>query len=307
MVMLSGPLAATQIALDPMLGREIGGRFVLVQRLDRDAGGVTYRATQRSVCRDVAIKILQPTAQPGQVARFLHQASTLSRISHPNLMRVIDAGVTCDGLAFLVWGLIDERSLADAIASEGPFDLHRLTRIAIQLCDALDAVHSRSIAHGALQPSSVVLLPDDSIILRGFAMTSTPNDPGMTDRRRDLYALGHILHQLAVGRLFDGGSPSLAHLPRPLADLILALIAPDPALRPPSAGHASAQLHAIDWRARRSSSPRLADGTGRSALPPPQVPSRERRTLRARIQMAVGVGLGLGLGYALAVLAVKAF
>ena len=94
MVVTAHPLAATRIMVDPLLGRDIGGRFVLTQRMGSSGGGVVYRAVQRSVGRDVSVTLVQSGAHPDEVSRFLAQARAVSRIAHPNVMEVIDAGFT---------------------------------------------------------------------------------------------------------------------------------------------------------------------------------------------------------------------
>jgi serine/threonine-protein kinase len=172
------PLAATRIMVDPLLGRDIGGRFVLTQRLGSSGGGVTYRAVQRSVGRDVAVKIFQSSAHPDEIGRFLAQARAVSRIAHPNVMEVIDAGFTGDGLLYLVSGMVAGRTLADAIDAEGRFELDRLLRVAHQLCDTLEAAHARSIVHGSLTPASVMLLPGDSIMVLDFGTAAASDIAG---------------------------------------------------------------------------------------------------------------------------------
>jgi eukaryotic-like serine/threonine-protein kinase len=305
MVVTAHPLAPTRITVDPLLGRDIAGRFVLTQRLATGGGGALYRAVQRSVGRDVAVKILQSGAHPDEVGRFLSQARTLSRVAHPNVMEVIDAGFTNDGLLYLVSGMVAGRTLDDAIAAEGRFELDRLLRIAHQLCDALEAAHARSIVHGALSASSVMLLPGDSIMVVDFGATATA-EGAWCDPRVDLHALGTILHDLACGRRLDSQSPSLPHLPRPLASLILALLSPEPGRRPQSARQVKAELLAMT----RPPPPEPArEVTGiihqsapmlRAAVP------RRRRGLPVGLQLLVGAGFGLGIGYALTVLAIKA-
>jgi serine/threonine protein kinase len=304
MVVTAHPLAPTRIMVDPLLGRDIGGRFVLTQRMASRGGGALYRAVQRSVGRDVAVKVLQSNAHPDEIGRFLSQARTLSRIAHPNVMEVIDAGFTGDGLLYMVSGMVQGRTLADAIAAEGRFELDRLLRIANQLCDALEAAHARSIAHGALSPACVMLLPGDSIMVLDFAATP---DGAWTDPRADLYALGIILHELATGRRLDEEWPSVPHLPRPLAALILALLSPEPGRRPQSARQVKAELLAMS---RPLPPERAREVTGviqRASLERAAPRRAKRRDLPVAIQLFFGAGFGLGLGYALTVLAIKAF
>lgn len=299
------PLAPTRIMVDPLLGRDIGGRFVLTQRLASNGGGALYRAVQRSVGRDVAVKVLQSSAHPDEISRFLAQARTLSRIAHPNVMEVIDAGFTGDGLLYLVSGMVAGRTLADAIAAEGRFELDRLLRIAHQLCDALEAAHARSIVHGGLSPASVMLLPGDSIMVIDFAASP---EGGLGDARGDLYALGVILHELATGRRLDQEWPSLPHLPRPLAALILALLSPEPGRRPQSARQVKAELVAMS-RPQPPEPAREVTGIIQRPVAPVArvVPRRRRRGMAIPLQLLFGAGFGLGLGYALTVLAIKAF
>ncbi len=306
MVVTSHPLAATRIMVDPLLGRDIGGRFVLTQRMGSSGSGVVYRAVQRSVGRDVSVKLIQSSAHPDEIGRFLAQARAVSRIAHPNVMEVIDAGFTNDGLLYLVSGMVAGRTLADAIAAEGRFDLDRLLRIAHQLCDALEAAHARSIVHGSLTPASVMLLPGDSIMVLDFGAAGA--DGSWSDPRGDLFALGLILHELACGRRLDSEWPSLPHLPRPLAALILALVSPEPGRRPQSARQVKAELLAMS-RPRPPEPAREATGIiHRSDSLLPAVRSRPRRRgFPVALQLFVGAGFGLGLGYALTVLAIKAF
>ena len=306
MVVTSHPLAATRIMVDPLLGRDIGGRFVLTQRMGSSGAGVVYRAVQRSVGRDVSVKLIQSSAHPDEIGRFLAQARAVSRIAHPNVMEVIDAGFTNDGLLYLVSGMVAGRTLADAIAAEGRFDLDRLLRIAHQLCDALEAAHARSIVHGSLTPASVMLLPGDSIMVLDFGAAGA--DGSWSDPRGDLFALGLVLHELASGRRLDAEWPSLPHLPRPLAALILALVSPEPGRRPQSVRQVKAELTAMS-RPRPPEPAREATGIiYRSDSLLPAVRARPRRRgLPVALQLFFGAGFGLGLGYALTVLAIKAF
>ncbi len=305
MVVTAHPLAATRIMVDPLLGRDIGGRFVLTQRLGQSGDGVVYRAVQRSVGRDVSVRLLQSSAHPDEVSRFLAQARAVSRIAHPNVLEVIDAGFTGDGLLYLVSGMVAGRTLADAIAAEGRFELERILRIAHQLCDALEAAHARSIVHGALSPSSVMLLPGDSIMVLDFGTAGVA--AGRADPRADLHALGHILHELATGRRQDSEWPSLPYLPRPLAALILALLAPEPGRRPQSAHQVKAELLAMSRPAPVEPAREATGIIQRSDLLVPEVRRpRRRRGVPFPLQLLFGAGFGLGFGYAITVLAIKA-
>lgn len=304
MVVSAHPLAPTRIMVDPLLGRDVGGRFVLTQRVGSSGGGVVYRAVQRSVGRDVSVTVLQSSAHRDDVARFLARARAVSRIAHPNVMEVIDAGFTNDGLLYLVSGMVAGRTLADAIAAEGRFELDRVLRIAHQLCDALDAAHARSIAHGALLPSSVMLLPGDSIMVLDFSAAGAAG--GWCDAQSDLHALGHILYELASGRRHDSEWPSLPHLPRPLAALILALLSPEPGRRPQTARQVKAELCALSRPLPPEPAREVTGVIHRGGPLYPAVRRPVRRGPPIGLKLVLGAGFGLGLGYALTVLAIKA-
>jgi serine/threonine protein kinase len=305
MVVTAHPLAATRIMVDPLIGRDIGGRFVLTQRLGASSGGgVVYRAVQRSVGRDVSVKLLQSSAHPDEVGRFLAQARAVSRIAHPNVMEVIDAGYTNDGLLYLVSAMVTGRTLADAIAAEGRFELDRLLRIAHQLCDALEAAHARSIVHGALTASSVMLLPGDSVMVIDFGAAGVGGS--WSDPRADIHALGHILHELATGRRQDSEWPSLPYLPRSLAALILALLSPEPGRRPQSAHQVKAELRAMSRPLPVEPAREVTGVIQQSGSLRREVRRPRRRGLPIPLQLLFGAGFGLGLGYAITVLAIKA-
>jgi serine/threonine protein kinase len=321
-------MVPTRVIVDPLLGRDIAGRFTLVRKIGSGAHSAVYEAIQRSVGRRVAIKVLRPGAS-ADAGRFLREARLVSRIAHPSVMEVIDAGTTADGLVYTVSRLIRGRTLAEALAEEGAVSLDRLLHIAFQLCDALDAFHGRSIEHRDLKPANVMLMADDSVVVLDFglarSLAEAPAPPrstligtpaylapeaaeGRSDARSDLYGLGLILFELAAGRRpFAARStaqhlychahvapPPLPHLPPRLAGLIHALLAVDPAHRPQTAAQVRAELHAIT----RPPPPEPARAeSGLIAVP---VTRRRRSPLLAR-RLLLGASLGLAFGFTLVV------
>ncbi len=217
--------------IDPFLGRDIDGRFTILEKLGSGGMGAVYRAEQHSVAREVAIKVVNSSlvSEPEVIKRFLREAKLASRLSHPNAVAVLDFGQTEDGLFYLVMELVTGRTLDDVIKAEHVFKPERVVRIGIQICDALEGAHELSIVHRDLKPSNIMLMASGRDLVKvldfGLAKSTSPDQTSTTmtgagavvgtpafmppelatgepcDARSDLYSLGVILYLLGSGRL----------------------------------------------------------------------------------------------------------
>jgi tRNA A-37 threonylcarbamoyl transferase component Bud32 len=226
---------------DALQGRVIDERFEVRGRLGRGGMGTVYRAWQRSVEREVAIKVVDARLSHDRTAakRFLREARLASRLNQPSIVNVYDFGQTEDGILYLVMELLRGRTLAQVIATSGPMPVRRAFAIGVQLCDALDAAHGQGIVHRDLKPQNVVVLDDPpgrdlvkvldfglakslaagegTTVTESDAMLGTPLymapetiEGRATDQRSDLYALGCMLHELLAARPpFHGESRNL--------------------------------------------------------------------------------------------------
>jgi eukaryotic-like serine/threonine-protein kinase len=223
--------------LDPFLGRELDGKYTILEKLGQGGMGAVYRATQHSVGREVAIKVVNAhlVSDPEAIKRFLREAKLASRLGHPNAVTVIDFGQTDDGVFYLVMELVKGRTLHAVIEAERVFTPERVVRIGAQVCDALEGAHALRIVHRDLKPSNIMLLSSgrdlvkvlDFGLAKSVAADQTPTTmtgagallgtpafmpPELAlgqpcDGRADLYSLGVVLYLLGSGRLpFQAGS-----------------------------------------------------------------------------------------------------
>ena len=223
--------------VDKLIGRELDGRYTIVEKLGQGGMGAVYRGTQHSVGRDVAIKLVKPglITDGTVIKRFLREAKLASRLSHPNAISVMEFGQTDDGLFYLVMELVTGRTLEKVLETERVLAPQRVIRIGAQICDALEAAHDLQIVHRDLKPQNVMVLAKGRDIVKvldfGIAKSLTP-EPGNTtltnagavlgtpafmppelvteavvDARTDLYSLGCVLYLCATGTLpFTAGT-----------------------------------------------------------------------------------------------------
>jgi len=209
-------------------------RFRLDAELGRGGMGVTYRAHDTLLDRDVAVKVVNdPNLGETARARILHEARAAARLNHPNIVTVYDAGeafpATPDAavdqaVPFIVMELVEGGSLQDLKLAGDPRldDLSEITHFAHQICAALAHAHGHGIVHRDLKPENVLLTPDGQAKLSDFGLarsvasrvTSEGTIVGTVfylapelalrqtfDGRADLYALGVMLYELTTGRL----------------------------------------------------------------------------------------------------------
>ncbi len=211
---------------DARIGREIGGRYRIVELLAKGGMGVVYRGQRVGLERPVAIKFLHGwiAAQPDRLRRFETEARAASRLSHPNCAAVIDFGVD-EGAPYLVMELMTGTTLR-ALIDAGPVPPARALAIARQVVAGLQHAHDHGIVHRDVKPDNIVLtdttgvgdhprivdfglakLTDGSgAATTGFALGTpaymapeqTLGDP--VDGRTDVYAVGVVLFELLIGR-----------------------------------------------------------------------------------------------------------
>ncbi|HEY2517637.1 MAG TPA: protein kinase [Polyangiaceae bacterium] len=146
---------------DPYVGRELAGHIEVRQLAGVGAMGRVYRAFQRGIDRDVAVKILhrELSANAQLVARFHREAKVASRLLHPNVVQVHLAGQLPDGALYIVMEYLDGLSLQSAFAAAGgAVPLQRALHIALQICDAVGEAHAQGIVHRDLKPENVMLV-----------------------------------------------------------------------------------------------------------------------------------------------------
>jgi serine/threonine protein kinase len=152
---------AAAATIDPYLGREILGHIEIRQLVGIGSMGRVYRAFQRGIDRDVAVKILhrELSSNAALVARFDREAKVASRLAHPNVVHVLLVGQLPDGAMYIVMEYLDGMSLQSALAaSDGALPLPRALHIALQLSDAVGEGHAQGIVHRDLKPENVMLV-----------------------------------------------------------------------------------------------------------------------------------------------------
>ena len=157
----SPSVIAAAASTDPYLGREILGHIEIRQLVGIGAMGRVYRAFQRGIDRDVAVKILhrELSTNAALVARFDREAKVASRLAHPNVVHVLLVGQLPDGAMYIVMEYLDGMSLQSALAaSDGAMPLPRALHIALQLSDAAGEGHAQGIVHRDLKPENVMLV-----------------------------------------------------------------------------------------------------------------------------------------------------
>ncbi len=232
------------------------GPYEILAPLGAGGMGEVYRAHDSRLGRDVAVKVLPGhlSATPEVRARFEREARTVSGLNHPNICALYDVG-SQDGADYLVLELVEGETLAARLA-RGPLPAPEVTRLGVQIADALDRAHRSGVVHRDLKPANIMLTRGGVKLLdfglarvTGLApsvsdITSSPTvaapltaegsivgtfqymapeqlEGKEADERSDIWALGAVLYEMATGkRAFEGRSQ---------ASLIAAILEKEPA------------------------------------------------------------------------------
>ncbi len=202
------------MAID-LVGRQIADKYRVDELIGETSFGALYRGTNTVLDKSVTI------AFAGAGEGFLEQAKAAAKISHPNLLNLIDLGTEDDGTAYNIYEAAPGEPLTDALAREGQLPVEMAIDIARQIGAGLSAAHSGGLVHGDLSPSNVIVsssepgrvgvkvfgfgspnaLHDNSTDPTRFAYLAPEQCSGgeQADNRGDIYSLGAILYQALAG------------------------------------------------------------------------------------------------------------
>jgi len=236
----ASPSGKAQLVTD-WTGREVAGRYMVLERLGEGGMGVVYVAEHLSLKKKVAFKVIHPelAAHEDLMLRFQREALATGQLDHPHITAAIDFGDLPGGGAFMVMPWVRGHSLQHHLEQNGKMDFRRAATLCAQIADALSAAHNAGVVHRDLKPDNVLLETrnDGSEAAKvldfgvaslagrseGLSMQARPltqagtilGTPGYmspeqasagdVDHRTDIYALGVILWELLRGeRLFSG-------------------------------------------------------------------------------------------------------
>ncbi|MCC7383117.1 MAG: serine/threonine protein kinase [Deltaproteobacteria bacterium] len=149
---------------DPRIGAVVHDRFVILGLLGRGGMGTIYRAYQRSIGREVALKILagRELADAEFVERFSREARHAGELRSPYTITVHDFGRLETGELYIAMERVHGRTLEEALRAEGAFSLERVLVIAGQIAASLEEAHGRGVVHRDLKPANVMLIAEGS-------------------------------------------------------------------------------------------------------------------------------------------------
>jgi serine/threonine protein kinase len=295
-------------------GTEVGG-YRIESILGRGGMGVVYEATQLSLGRTVALKVLAAELSDDSAfrERFRREARTQAIIEHAHIVPVYEAGEIDEGL-YIAMRLVRGPNLKQVITG-GDLEPERALRILLAVGDALDAAHEADLIHRDIKPQNILIGRNDHAFLADFGLTKGKSDTGYTRTGQlmgtldyvapeqikgelataasDIYALAAVAYECIVGRppfsrptelatLYAHVSdpPPLPSLERPglpgaADEVIVAGLAKNPAERPATAVEL---LSRLDEAFRPPAPPAPSPATARTKpmrIPPPPPPTAE--------------------------------
>jgi len=224
------------------------GNYMLEGEIGRGGMGVVYRGTQKSLQRQVAIKILPARLAADQhfVARFDREALTLATLNHPNIVQIIDRGIckapqeiaalSGGNICFLVMEFVEGVSLRHLL-NQQKLTPDQALAIVPQVCAALEYAHGKGVVHRDIKPENILLTPDGTAKITDFGLARIVHGDGerarqtlthsnvlmgtpdymapeqrekakAVDHRADIFSLGVIFYEMLTGELPIGRFPA---------------------------------------------------------------------------------------------------
>lgn len=267
-----------------VVGSEIAGRYRIISRIADGGMATVFLGHDERLDRDVAVKIMHDdiASDVESRRRFLREALSSAKLSHPNVVSIYDHGV--DGSPFIVMEYLPGKTLRQLIRQRGKFTVQESLDVIIAILSGLAAAHRAGIIHRDLKPENIILTDDGRAKVADFGLarpTDNHTDSGESlfgtvaylspelvnrapaDTRSDVYAVGIMLYEMLTGKQpFTGDQPvqvamqhlntptplpsaSVPDIPESVDDLVLWATAKDPDERPRDASEMLSRARVI--------------------------------------------------------------
>jgi len=208
---------------DPLVGRLLDGRYRISGRIARGGMATVYEAIDLRLDRTVAVKVMHPGLGDDDefASRFVSEARSAARLSHPNVVAVYDQG-NDDGTVFLAMEMVPGHTLRDTIGKEAPMSPSRALALLEPVVSALAAAHRAGLVHRDVKPENVLISDEGRVKVADFGLAKAVSAntqhtatgvligtvsyiapelvvEGRSDARADVYAVGVILYELLTG------------------------------------------------------------------------------------------------------------
>jgi serine/threonine-protein kinase len=187
-----------------MIGTVLSGRYRLEAKLGSGGMSTVYLARDETLDRQVAVKVMhrEMSEQPDQLERFRQEARSVAKLSHPNVVSVIDAGED-GGHPYIVFEYVEGETLKQRIARLGALDVQDAVAYTIEVGRGLSGAHARSMVHRDVKPQNVLIDPDGRAKVTDFGIARQLERDGVTATGRVLGTTDYVAPEQAMGRTVD--------------------------------------------------------------------------------------------------------
>ncbi len=215
---------------DALVGQLLDGRYRVERRHARGGMATVYEAHDDRLDRTIALKVMHPSLAEDEefVSRFIREARSAARLSHPNVVSVYDQGAD-QGHVYLAMEMVRGQTLRDLIRARGHLSPRQTLEVLEPVLAALGAAHAAGLIHRDVKPENVLLSDDGRVkvadfglaravtgasshtttsgVLMGTVAYLSPEQvtTGTADPRSDVYATGILLYEMLTGsKPYDG-------------------------------------------------------------------------------------------------------